>query len=277
VGVVTNVLPVHLERLKTIERIQEAKRELVEALPADGAAILNYDDPRVRAMSQATRARVRYYGMAPEAEVRAEEVVGRGLRGVEFTLVHGARRLRVRMPLLGVHCVHAALAAVAVGLAQGVELEEAVGALEQLSPSLRIVVEPGINGAQILDDTYNASPASALAALNLLSELGGRKVAVLGDMLELGSYEEQAHRLVGQRAGHVADVLVTVGTRAQWIADEARRVARPPARIVETRDRAEAIALLEQIMRPGDQVLIKGSRGMQMERLAQALRREREG
>jgi UDP-N-acetylmuramoyl-tripeptide--D-alanyl-D-alanine ligase len=101
-------------------------------------------------------------------------------------------------------------------------------------------------------------------------------VAVLGDMLELGSYEEQGHRLVGQRAGHVADVLVTVGPRARWMADEARRVARPPATIREAADQAEAIAFLERTMRPGDNVLVKGSRGMEMERLVAALRRDRE-
>jgi UDP-N-acetylmuramoyl-tripeptide--D-alanyl-D-alanine ligase len=218
---------------------------------------------------------VRYYGLSPEAEVRAEDVVGRGLRGVEFTLVHGGRRLRVRMPLLGVQSVHAALAGTTVALAHGLDLEEAAAGLGQISPSLRIVVEPGINGVRLIDDSYNMSPESALAALNLLEELEGRKVAVLGDMFELGAYEEQGHRQVGQRAGHVADVLVTVGTRARWIADEARRVAHPPATVQETTDHAEAIVFLERTMRPGDNVLVKGSRGMEMERLVAALRRER--
>jgi UDP-N-acetylmuramoyl-tripeptide--D-alanyl-D-alanine ligase len=195
---------------------------------------------------------------------------------VEFTLLHEALRERVHMPLLGVHSVHAALAAVTVGLTQGFALEETIAGLEQVSATVRIVVQDGINGSRVLDDTYNASPESALAALNLLDELEGRKVAVLGDMFELGSYEEQGHRRVGQRAGHVADVLVTVGTRARWMADEARRTAHPPATIVQSADRTDALAQLRRLLAPGDNVLVKGSRGMQMELLARALTAARE-
>ncbi len=277
VGVVTSVQPVHLERLGSIERIQQTKQELVEALPANGVAVLNADDVRVRAMATATRARVRTFGLSPDAEVRAEGIVGRGLGGVDFTLVHGDCRLPVHLALLGRHTVYAALAAVVVGLALGLPLEEAAAGLGHIPASVRILVRPGLSGALIVDDTYNASPESALAALNLLAELDGRRVAVLGDMLELGSYEEPGHRRVGSRAGEVADVLVTVGPRARWIAEEARRMSRPPATIVEANDRAEAFEQLRRILQPGDVVLVKGSRAMQMEHLARALRDEAGG
>src|SRR5439155_23094758 len=117
---------------------------------------------------------------------------------------------------------------------------------------------------------------SVLAALNLLAELDGRKVAVLGDMLELGSYEEQGHRRVGQRAGHVAQALVTIGPRARWIADEAGRVAHPPAILYAADDQEAALAFLRRLLEPGDQVLVKGSRGLQLERLVARLRTDEE-
>src|SRR5262249_22189182 len=159
-------------------------------------AVLNRDDPRVWAMAAATRARVWSYGLAADAMVRAEDVRGRGLQGVELSLLHAGRRARVRLPLPGVHSVPAALAAAAAGLARGLEVGEVVAGLEQGSPGVRLAVWRGPNGSHLLDDAYNASPESMLAALNLLAELDGRKVAVLGDMLELGSEEEPGHRRV---------------------------------------------------------------------------------
>ncbi len=271
IGVVTNVQPVHLERVGSIERVQQGKQELIEALPADGVAVLNYDDPRVRAMVAVTAARAIGYGYAPDAEVRAEDAVGLGLDGVDFTLLHQDRRQRVHLRSLGVHSVQAALAAVAVALAAGLDFDQAAAGLEQVTSAARIVVQQGIRGARILDDTYNASPESAIAALNLLASLAGHRVAVLGDMFELGSYEETGHRRVGRRAGEVAHTLVTVGTRARWIAEEARLSPHPPATIYEAADQAEAVAWLRGTLSAGDTVLVKGSRGMQMERVARAL------
>ena len=175
-------------------------------------AILNADDPRVAQMAAATRARVVRYGVSVDADVRAENILSQGLRGVEFDLLGAGKKRHVRLPLLGEHSVHAALAATAVALEEGFSLSEAAEALHELTPALRLLIVEGINGARIVDDSYNASPESVLAALNLLKELPGqRKIAVLGDMLELGSEEENGHRRVGHRAGLVLDRLITFG------------------------------------------------------------------
>ncbi|MBI4494017.1 MAG: UDP-N-acetylmuramoyl-tripeptide--D-alanyl-D-alanine ligase [Chloroflexi bacterium] len=271
VGVVTNVQPSHLERLGTIERIAQAKRELVEALPPHGLAVLNADDPWVRAMAERSPAPVRLYGLSAEAEVWASTIMSQGLRGVEFELHYGRDSVHVKLPLLGIHSVHAALAAATVALRQGLELAEIAQALREMAASVRIIVLAGIAGSRLIDDTYNANPESTLAALNLLSELEGRKIAVLGDMLELGSYEATGHRKVGSRAALVVDGLVAIGSRAALVAEAAREAGLPADRVFHTHSNGEAIEHLRRKLRPGDNVLVKGSRGMRMEEIVQAL------
>jgi UDP-N-acetylmuramoyl-tripeptide--D-alanyl-D-alanine ligase len=139
--------------------------------------------------------------------------------------------------------------------------------------ALRLVAVPGPNGSTILDDTYNASPASMIAALNLLSELNGRKIAVLGDMLELGEYEGEGHRMVGLRAIDVADVLVTVGQLGRVIATEALTNGMPPDRVRRCDTNGEAVTYLNTIVQAGDMILVKGSRGLHMEDIVGALGR----
>ncbi len=275
VGVVTIIGPVHLERAGTIERIVKAKTELVEALPPapEGVAILNYDDERVRGMAQATRARVFYYGLSSEADLWAEHIEGLGLDGIRFQLHYGDETLHVKIPLLGRHSVHAALRASAVGLVEGLTWQEIIEGLRGPAAQLRLMAVPGPKGAIILDDTYNASPASTNAALNLLDELDGRKIAVLGDMLELGDYEQEGHEKVGMRALEVADVLITVGPRGRIIGEAALRWGMPPDRVYVVEENAEAVAVLEQIVTGDDVILVKGSRAMRMEEIVNALGR----
>ncbi len=281
IGVVTSVQPVHLERLGTIEWIQQAKQELVEELPtagAGGVAVLNANDPRVAAMAGATQARVVSYGVDVDADVRADAIDSQGLKGVEFDLIAGAERRHVRLPLLGAQSVHAALAAAAVGLEEGLTLDDIAEGLHELSPTLRLLVVEGINGARVLDDSYNASPESVLAALNLLKELPGkRKIAVLGDMLELGSEEEPGHRRVGNRAALVVDLLITYGPRSWALADEARQSGLQPEQVVEADDLDEIAESLRHRLRPGDDVLVKGSLAMGMSRVVRAIRTEVDG
>lgn len=278
IGVVTAVQPVHLERLGTIERIQQAKQELVEELPENGVAILNGDDPRVASMAAHTRARVVRYGTHPDADVRASDIDSQGLKGVEFVLEHGRDRQHVKLPLLGGHSVHAALAAAAVALEQGFSLSEAAGALYEVEPTLRLLIVDGINGSRIVDDSYNASPESVLAALNLLWELPGRrKIAVLGDMLELGSEEQQGHRRVGTRAAYVVDLLITYGERARTIAEQARAVRLRPDQVIETTTHDDIVEQLTRRLRPGDDVLIKGSNAMGLSQVVRAIRAHGEG
>ena len=274
IGVVLNVQPSLREGQPSLPETAEIQTELVEALPADGVAVLNVDDPLVRSMAERTSASVLTFGLAPDARVRATDVAGRGLGGTELVVHHAGRSVRVVLPLIGLQVVHAALAAAAVGLAEGMPLPEVAEGLAQASSAPRIVVANGINGTQIVDDTYDADPESMLEALNLLTELGGRKVAVVGDMLGLGNAEEAEHVKVGSRAARVADLLVTVGPRAAVAAAEARRVGLPEAAVVETVDNEAAVEQLKKLLRPGDTVLIKGSRGMALENVVRAIQVE---
>ncbi|MFZ2488311.1 MAG: UDP-N-acetylmuramoyl-tripeptide--D-alanyl-D-alanine ligase [Anaerolineae bacterium] len=274
IGVITNIGPVHLERLGTIERIAQAKAELVEALPADGVAILNADDPLVDAMAKQTTARVFRYGLTPGTDLWADEIVGEGLDGIRFRFHYQNDVLHVRVPLLGRHSVHTALRAAAVGLVDGLSWEEIIRGMQQLDVQLRLIAARTAHGAILLDDTYNASPASTMAALNLLADLtveNGRRIAVLGDMLELGSYEEEGHRKIGARAADVVDFLVTVGQRGRIIAEEAEAAGLAAARIVAFDTAAAALEDLRTIIGPGDVVLVKGSRAVHMDEIASAL------
>ncbi len=277
VGIVTNVEPVHLERAGSLENIALGKRELVESLPAapHGIAILNYDDQRVRAMADYTAAKVFFYGLAPQAELWADEVETYGLEGIRLRLHYGSEHLHIKVPLLGQHSAHTVLRAAAAGLVEGLDWQEIMEGLQTPGAQLRLVVVQGPNNSVILDDTYNSSPASALAALNLLKDMEGRKIAVLGDMLELGDYEEEGHLKVGCRVADVATELITMGERARNIARGARLCGLARSHIHETADCESATAVLREILQPHDIILVKGSRGMKMERIVAAISKEK--
>ena len=267
VGVITNVSQVHLERAGSLDAIVAGKTELVASLPPapEGVAILNSDEPLVREMAEHTKALPFFYGLTPEADLWASEVEGQGLEGVRFVIHYRSEAMHVRVPLLGRHSVHTALRAAAVGLVEGLTWEEIVGGMQNTQSQLRLVAVQGPSGSLLLDDTYNAAPPSVIAALNLLAELDGRKIAVLGDMLELGDYEERGHRMVGARAAEVADALVAVGERARWIADEAGKAGL--RQVVLVKDTQEAVGHLRGAITQGDVVLVKGSRGMHMDQI----------
>ena len=275
IGVVTNVGPVHLERLGSIENIARAKAELVEALPRDGVAILNGDDARVIAMKAKTQARVFCYGLNPDCDVWADAVESFGLEGIAFVLHRGDEELRVRVPLLGRHSVNTSLAAASVGLVEGLTWDEILRGLQDVSAQLRLIVIPAENGATILDDAYNASPASTLAALNLMAEMSERKIAVLGDMLELGAEEQSGHQIVGGRAAQVVDVLIAVGARGKLIGEAARDTGMVSEQVLFADNNLQAIEILRKVMRAGDMVLVKGSRGARMEEIVSALTQEK--
>jgi len=271
VGVVSNIGTVHAERAGSQENIFLGKSELVQNLPADGVAILNFDDPWVRKMEEKTHARVFFYGLSPEAELWADNVEGLGLDGIRFRLHYHKETLHIRIPMIGRHSVHTALRATAVGLVEGLTWQEIFDGLRQGHSQLRLVAVRSDSGALILDDTYNASPESMLAALNLLSELDGRKIAVLGDMLELGPYEKQGHELVGLRAAQVVKTLLTLGTRAQMIADAARRAGMRANHVLEFNEADAIVDWLNKNLSANDAVLIKGSHGLRMDRITAAL------
>lgn len=271
IGVVTNIGTVHAERAGSQEIIAQGKAELVECLPSNGTAILNYDDPFVRAMAEKTNARVFFYGLDDTADLWADQIESMGLEGIRFRLHFQNETIHLRVPMLGQHSVQTALRAAAVGIAEGLGWQEIVSGLRFGHMQLRLAVVQAESGAILLDDTYNASPQSTLAALNLLEELQGRKVAVLGDMLELGQYEEQGHQKVGVRVAEVADELIVIGRRARMIATAARQRGFPPELITELDDSSQAITVLKDRLMEGDAVLVKGSRGMHMDNIVPAL------
>lgn len=270
VGVVTNVGPVHLERLGSIEAIAAAKAELVEALPKEGVAVLNGDDPLVKAMAAKTRARVLLYGTSADCEVRGVDLDSHGLRGIAFTMICGGRRVRVKTRLPGRHLLYNALAAAAVGLLEGMTPDELAEALARARVPLRLRVYRGRNDSTILDDTYNASPASVLAALELLADLPGRRIAVLGDMRELGSEEKEGHRMVGREAAQVAQVIYAIGELGHLIGEEARRAGHPAVSLWSSKE--EAARHLAENLAVGDVVLLKGSRAMALETMLKELK-----
>lgn len=277
IGVVTNIGTVHASRAGSKEVIASGKSELVRALPVDGYAILNYDDPLVRNMASLTNAHVFFYGMSSGVDLWADSVESLGLEGIRFMLHYQQEKnrpaevLQLRVPLIGRHSVQTVLRAAAVGLVDGLTWQEIVSGLRSASNELRLIAVRTQNGALILDDTYNASPESMLAALNLLHDLEGRKVAVLGDMLELGQYEQRGHEMVGIRAAEVVDELVTLGERGKLIADAALEAGLPANKVTILNDAEKAIQYLQPNLKSDDVVLVKGSNLMRMDRIVSAL------
>ncbi len=269
VGVVTCVRPIHLDRLGSIEAIARAKSELPEALPPDGLCVLNADDDLVATMRTKTPARVMTYGSERPADVTASSIESLGAEGITFTLGFAGERADVHLRLPGRHQVANALAAATVALADGMPLVEVAKRLSEVRDELRFRVRRGKGGATLLDDTYNAGPESVSADLGILADTPGRKIAVLGDMLELGEIEEEAHRRVGRRAAEVAEILFTYGPRARLIAEAAKEAGLSATRHFD--DKQELSAALIAEIRAGDFVLLKASHGMALETVVEEL------
>ncbi|HEX2912779.1 MAG TPA: UDP-N-acetylmuramoyl-tripeptide--D-alanyl-D-alanine ligase [Chloroflexia bacterium] len=279
IGVVLNVSHSHLGRMKTLDNIARNKSELVRSLPPaseGGVAVLNGDDERVKAMSDLTEARPFFYGTRPEYDLWASDIESFGLEGIAFTAHYQNQAYRLRLPLLGRHSVHTALAVIAVGLLCGVNWQEIETGLADQGAQVRLLVLPGLNGSTIIDDSYNASAVSTVAALDLLSDIrlpeGGRRLAVLGDMLELGTFEEEAHRIVGRRAAQVVDTLLVVGPLAHLAGQEAIQDGLPAEKVIFAAEKSEVVNWLHGHLRRGDYLLIKASRGSHLEEIVEKVR-----
>ncbi len=282
VGVITGAGPVHLEGLGTVDRVAQAKSELYRGL-ADGATcVVNLDDPRLPALADAAGAGTRLvqvtFGTGAGADFRPLDVVQDAEAGLGFEVEVSARfgggRLPVRLPLLGIHNALNACAALAAAAALGADLEAAAAGLAQVEGvGRRLRRAEGPRGSLLLDDCYNANLASMEAALAtgraVADARGGRLIAALGDMLELGGAEARMHRRLGELAAEAGvATLVAFGPRAQAAHDAAGDAV--PRRL-HTDDPAAAAAFLAEGLAPADVVLIKGSRGMAMERIVERL------
>jgi UDP-N-acetylmuramoyl-tripeptide--D-alanyl-D-alanine ligase len=269
-GVVTTVGESHMDFFETREQLAAAKGELIEGLPADGVAILNGDDPLVLALAGRGPARVITFGFG-RADVTARQVEVLPGEGSRFVLAVPGGEARVALRIPGRHAVQNALAAAAVGAALGVParaIAEGLGRAQPMPMRLEVLWS---GGAVVINDVYNSSPRSVAAALDLMDEFSGRpRIAVLGDMRELGALSTAAHREVGvEVARRRIDTLIALGPLAAEMAAAAEAAGVP--RVVHTVDPAEALALLRRALRRGAVALVKGSRAMAMEQIVQGL------
>jgi UDP-N-acetylmuramoyl-tripeptide--D-alanyl-D-alanine ligase len=286
VAVVTAVAEEHTEFLGDLEGVAKEEGTVVRALGVSGTAVLNADDPRVAEMAKSCKGRVLTFGFSADADVRAEAVVSEvalGTRFTRFDLVTDGARHPVTLPeAVGTGNVYAALAAAGAALALGVDPALVpYGLAEYQPPPGRLRVLPGIKGTVIIDDTYNSSPRAASLALETLQGMhpapGGRRVAALGDMLELGALTEEAHAAAGRTAAaRGVELLVCVGPRSVATAREAVAAGMPDDRVFRFDDSRQAGRFLQERIRPGDVVLIKGSQGMRMERAVKEVMAEPE-
>ena len=278
IGIVTNVCEVHMELLGSIENIAKAKAELVEAIPVGGTVLLNADDERVAAMRSmaADGVRVLTYGLGADADIRAE-ALRLAAGGSQFMVTWGNERHDYSIPLAGRHNVSNALAALAAGFVLGCTPQEMQAGLRTLTPTKMRYEVHEIGARRFINDAYNASPSSMYAAIETTASLyHGRRIAVLGDMLELGVAAEEAHREIGKRVAELGfAALVTYGEQARWMHKAAEAAGCSVCYHAESHE--AAAKYLREMLVDGDTVLFKGSRGMKMEQIIALLTEEEAG
>ncbi len=271
IGLITNIGPDHLEFFGTVEASAQAKGELLDLLPPDGAAVLNADDAQFGYLASRARCRVVSFGLSQRAQVRATDVVADPRRGTAFqlTLPGRPRRARVILRAHGAHNLSNALAAAAVGQCLAMSGAVIAQGLARFRPATMRSQVSRWRGIRIINDCYNANPASMKAAIDLLIHLGSgsRTIAVLGDMLELGPQSLALHREVGiYLAGRGVTYLVACGALGLGLAEGAREAGMASDLVREAPDAVAAAAILQTLVRAGDVVLLKASRGVRMER-----------
>ncbi len=269
VGVITNIGPAHLEFLGSMEKVAEAKGELLNNLHAQGTAVLNADDVFFGLLRSKVRGSVISFGMKNESDVSASRI-RQNAGATEFSITARGETADIRLRAAGVHNVSNALAAAAAAIAAGMPLDAVKQGLDDFTPvAMRSEIKE-VQGRTVLADYYNANPASMDAAIRTLVSLSaGRKtIAVLGDMLELGAAADEAHRQVGRTAAQSGvHMVIAVGALAKHIAAGAIEAGIAKTRVFETAGHTEAAQRLRDLSGPGDVVLIKGSRGMKMEKI----------
>ncbi len=267
VAAILLVAPAHLEFFPSVDAIARAKAEILEGLKPGGTLVANADDPRVAAIAARYPGRVVRFGRSAEAEVTARDVTP-AADGTRLTLVTPEGEAAAHVPVAGGHQVANFLAAAAIAFAVGVPASVSAAAAEDFRPSAhRGEWRRHASGARLFDDAYNANPTSMRAALETLAATpAARRIAVLGDMLELGPEEEQWHRAAGRDVAGRADLLVCVGERARWIGEAAVAAGLPKSALSRAASPEEAAALLSGVLAEGDVALFKASRGIGLER-----------
>jgi UDP-N-acetylmuramoyl-tripeptide--D-alanyl-D-alanine ligase len=274
-GLITNIQMVHLEGLGSLERLKEEKGELFRRMRRDGTILVNQDDPRVMDLASHYPGQKITFGTEHAADVMAKEIRLRGTEGTSFTLILEGEAMEIHLPLLGRHFVPNALSAVAIACLFGVEVQQIKEALENFQPfPMRMEVVPLKGGTILINDAYNANPYSTEMALETLAEAKGkgRAIAVLGDMLELGSFTEEAHEQIGKKVRELSiDFLLALGEEAPRVVQSAIRHGFPMKSARRVENHSEAISLLREMIQDGDWILIKGSRRMAMEKIVEGL------
>jgi len=289
VGVVTLIGPAHLEFFHSIESIQKEKGRLIQNLAKSGWAVLNYDNGKTRQIAKMSKARILTYGFGQKADVRAQQAVFsfeekggvNSLEGISFKLSYKGSFVPILLlKVVGYGAVYAALAGAAVGLTYDFNLVEISESLRQLeSPRGRMNLIKGIKNTLIIDDTYNSSPQSAIAALDIMKMISisshARKIAVLGDMLELGSYSQEGHRLVGKHlVKSKINKLIAVGERANDIVYGAEEAGMSRDHIFHFAESIAAGKFVQSRIKENDLILVKGSQGVRMEKIVKEIMAE---
>jgi UDP-N-acetylmuramoyl-tripeptide--D-alanyl-D-alanine ligase len=274
IGVVLNAFPAHLESMKSIENVARAKGELLLRLPVGGCAVVNADDPLIARQPSPEAVRRITFGLT-NADIRASAIVSRGTRGQSFNLHIGDESIVVTLAAFGRHTIYNALAAAAAAHALGIPTAIIANGLELFRPYDKRFNLEKTGGIMLIDDSYNANPASMGAALATLAELKGNQTAfvALGDMLELGGNEVELHRIAGVQAAQVADRLYLRGSLTAYVAEGAVSAGMPAEAVIRGLSHEEIAADILNRAAEGDFVLLKGSRGMKMENIAERIRK----
>jgi len=287
VGVITAIgeIPVHVEFFQSADQVAKEKANLVRSLDKGGWAVLNQDDERVKLMVRKTPAQIFTYGFDERADLRADNfeqhLSDLNEAGLSFKVDYQGSNVPIRQRnLYAKHQAYSIMAGAAVGLIFKMNLVEIAAALKDYQPPPgRLRLLKGIKKTWIVDDTYNSSPSSSLGALELLEKMAkpeesSRKIAALGDMLELGAFTEEAHRKVGAKAAQVVDILLAVGEKSIFMADEAKQNGLPKENVWYFASSEEAGRELQELLHEGDIILVKGSQGIRMEKIVKEIMAE---
>jgi UDP-N-acetylmuramoyl-tripeptide--D-alanyl-D-alanine ligase len=278
VGLITNITAAHLDQLRTVEQVARAKGELFGTMRPDGTAVVNLEDPWVRKLGEGYRGRKITFGMQDDADIRFGHMTANHLESIDMKFSVFGRPAEMHLMVPGFHNVMNAMAATAVAMALEVDLNAALDGISKFRPmKWRMERLQLASGVQVINDCYNANPLSMDAALRTVSAArrAGRFVAVLGSMRELGPEADIRHREVGAEAAqHHVDLLFAFGEHAQELADGARSGGIAADCVSTTEDIEELKKRVVMVLKPGDVVLVKGSRGMKLERLVDHLKDE---